>query len=466
MRRILPLLLTLLLLGTACQPFEPRPYESLVKAPRWETRSLDSQEFQEFFESLQPGRAGEWPPADWSLDQLTIAALYFNPKLAIAQAQWLSARAAIETAGERPNPSVTFGPGYDFNPAKGVSPWIGNLNLDIPIETAGKRGARMDRSRHLAEAARMRFLEAVWQARSTLRTALIEFSAARQKASILENQINTQTEIVSLMEARLKLGAVASVEAHTARIALTRAHAEAADVARAASEAKVRLAEAIGLPLEALDRVRLAPLPRYPIPNEISQLRSLALHGRADILAALSNYEASQSALRLEIARQYPDVRLGSGYVWDQGEHKWSLGLTIDLPVMNRNQGAISEALAHRREAAGEVLAAQGRVISEIDRARAAVASTEKHREELKKVRDQLDANLTLAEQRWKQGAADRIDFLTARSERDAAAAALADVEWKAAQAASQLEEAVQAPLLWIPGGLEHPVFSKVTDNP
>jgi outer membrane protein TolC len=53
----------------------------------------------------------------------------------------------------------------------------------------------------------------------------------------------------------------------------------------------------------------------------------------------LQDYTASQAALQAEIAKQYPDLRLGPGYDWDQGDHKWLLlGISLTLPILNRNE--------------------------------------------------------------------------------------------------------------------------------
>src|SRR5262249_49546901 len=85
---------------------------------------------------------------------------------------------------------------------------------------------------------------------------------------------------------------------------------------------------------------------------------------------ALADYGASQSALQLEIARQYPDVRIGPGYEYDQGLNKWStIGVSLELPVLNRNAGPIGEADARRTEAAARFAELQATVIDEIDRA-------------------------------------------------------------------------------------------------
>jgi outer membrane protein TolC len=90
------------------------------------------------------------------------------------------------------------------------------------------------------------------------------------------------------------------------------------------------------------------------------QARRQALLSRADILASLSQYAASEAALQLEVAKQYPDVHLSPGYEFDQGDNKWSLGLTVTLPVLNQNRGGIAEAEARRLESGETFLALQG----------------------------------------------------------------------------------------------------------
>src|SRR5947209_6453471 len=49
-------------------------------------------------------------PASWDLETLTLAAFYSQPDLAVARAQWQAALAAVRTASERPNPTLTVGP--------------------------------------------------------------------------------------------------------------------------------------------------------------------------------------------------------------------------------------------------------------------------------------------------------------------------------------------------------------------
>ena len=93
--------------------------------------------------------------------------------------------------------------------------------------------------------------------------------------------------------------------------------------------------------LEGLDfEFDLAP-PAATEDLTAGKVRQLALQGRADILGALADYAASQSALQLEVAKQYPDIHLAPGYYWNAGsagEHDWQIGATVELPILNRTK--------------------------------------------------------------------------------------------------------------------------------
>ena len=150
--------------------------------------------------------------------------------------------------------------------------------------------------------------------------------------------------------------------------------------------------------------------------------------------------------MRLEIAKQYPDVHLNPGYQFDQGEHKWSLGLSMELPVLNRNQGPIAEAEARREEAAARFLAVQAVVVAEIDRA---VQSHAAVRDQLKNSEAVLEAQRRQADSiqaSFRAGGADRFEADSARLEAAVAELAVLDAKTRAAQALGQLEDALQIP--------------------
>jgi cobalt-zinc-cadmium efflux system outer membrane protein len=257
-----------------------------------------------------------------------------------------------------------------------------------------------------------------------------------------------QQRVTELLEQRFAAGAVSAIEVSPARIALVKLRAEAADGRQREAEARARISESVGLPARALDGIEVTfDLSQTADAAWLSaEARRQALLGRADILALLAEYAASESALQLEIAKQYPDLHFNPGYQYDQGENKWSLGLSVELPVLYRNQGGIVEAKAKRDEAAARFLALQAKVISEIDRAllnRAAAIEQLRQVDELVSAeRQQIDQ----LETSFKAGAADQFDLASARVEVATTELARLDVLAKQQQAIGLLEDALQRP--------------------
>jgi outer membrane protein TolC len=413
-----------------------------------EARSLADDGLQKFIATNAPDTAQEWPRRSWDLRLLTLAAFYFHPSLDIARAQWAVARGGESIAGARPNPVLSVVPGYSANPAKGVSPWFPSVTLDVPLETAGKRGHRIMHAQQMSEISRLNISIAALAVRSGVRVALVDYATARTRAELLARNVLLQQRVTELLEQRFAAGAVSAIEVSPARIALVKLRAEIADARRREAEARARISESLGLPARALDGVELTfDLSQTADTAWLStEARRQALLGRADILALLAEYAASESALQLEIAKQYPDLHFSPGYQYDQGENKWSLGLSVELPVLYRNQGGIVEARARRDQTAARFLAQQAKVISEIDRAllnrTAAIEQLRQVDELVSAERQQIDQ----LETSFKAGAADQFDLASARVEFATTELARLDALAKQQQAIGLLEDALQRP--------------------
>ena len=191
------------------------------------------------------------------------------------------------------------------------------------------------------------------------------------------------------------------------------------------------------------------------------EVRRQALQSRADILIALAEYAASQSALQLEIAKQYPDVHLGPGYQYDQGDHKFSLALTAELPLLNQNQGPIFQAEARRAEAAARFNALQAKVITEIDRAVATYRVAQENLSTLDSLAAFQKKRTEAMEAQLKAGAVDQLDLLNSQIELSANELLQLNARVKLQQYFGALEDAVQRPIDSMPPPLieqgQHP---------
>ena len=447
--RIVPSLaaLALPLWLAGCAHFELKPLDVTQSASDFDARTLDTPELRAFIET-NLGPVSAWPPALWDFKQLTLAALFLHPKLDLARAELASVRAAEITAGGRPNPTVGVTPEYNFNAASGVSPWIATVQFDIPIETAGKRGHRIARAQHLSDAARLRLGSLAWEVRAGVRNALLDLGDALRRVDLLERQLAAQQRAVVALETKLANGAATSGEVAPFRLALARTRKDITDARVQTDEARARLASSVGVPLKSLPPVTALSADVPPDASFASvEARRRALTSRADLLAALAEYAAAETALKLEIAKQYPDVHLGTGYQFDQGENKWALGLTVEIPVLNRNQGPIAEASAKRAEAAARVLALQARIVGDVDRALAVWQGAQASAAAMEAVRTAQQNRLASLKAQFDAGAIESLDLLNAEVELAADELFQWEARVKAMRASGELEDAIQFPL-------------------
>ena len=389
-------------------------------------------------------------PAAWDFETLSWVAFYYHPSLELARAQWATARAAQTTAAARANPTLSLTPGYSTNSPAGTSPWFPALNLDFLLETSGKRDRRAAIEKFAAEAAQLNVLSTAWQVRSELRHALGEAVATERRLPLLRTQADAQRQLVALLAQRLAAGAITALELSTPRLALIKAEAAVADAQGQVAVARSHLAQALSIPSDALGDLRLDAAVAPPGPAlsaaALAAARRESLQSRADVLGALARYHAAQAALQLEAAKRYPDVHLGPGYQWDQGQNKWTLGLTVELPLFHRNEGPIAEAQARRDEAAAQLNVTQAQIIAAIDNAAATQTAASAQLEHARRLRTELERQSALVQARLAAGGADQTERQLAQLELLDAELSLVDAEAAAARAMGGLEDALQVP--------------------
>ncbi|HVC55978.1 MAG TPA: TolC family protein [Stellaceae bacterium] len=449
---ILAGLVTALLAG--CASFHPAPLSAAQIAGAIDARSLDDARLATFI-AAELGKSE--PASRWDLARLTLAALYYHPDLDIARARLAAARAAVVTAGQRPNPTLDLTAAFGTSAAAGAIP-MGAAPLTIGpvvtfvIETFGKREYRTAEARQLAEAARQDVATAAWQVRGHVRGALIDLWMARGRLSLLRRRLALEDELVDLLERRQAAGATSALDVTRERVLRAQFALAVRNAEQARVDARARLATSIGIPLAALDGVTLSfdALDRPAAPPAgiaAGALRRRALTGRSDVAAALAAYAAAQSALQLAIAGQYPNLTLGPGYQYDFGLDKYMLGPSLVLPIFNHNEGPIAEAMARRRQMAARFTALEAAIIGAIDRAAAdyraasAVVATA----------DALTADARRRERQMRRsfaaGEIDRPSFVAAEIEEAAAALSRFDAVAKQRRALGRIEDALRQPL-------------------
>ncbi|ODU96718.1 TolC family protein [Thiomonas arsenitoxydans] len=442
-------LLFALLLG-GCASYKPQPLVPARAAAALQARDVNAAGLRAFL-AAHGQAVTPWPLPSWDLSSLTLLALYDNPQFKVARAQWQRARAGTETAAQLPNPSLhLFEQHHSLAPA-GLSPWSYGLALGIPWQSTELRQARVAQAHAFADAANLELAAAAWQIRSAVRVRFVGLDAALQRVDLLKLERALRKRALELLKQQDALGAITASTLSMARIQEQQAQAGVLSAQGQVADQRAALAGALGLPLDALVHLRIDfsgiqdPPARKRLPSPAVQ--RAALLDRLDIRAALDQYSAAEAGLRREMAGQYPQFQLGPGYEWDQGDQRWTLGLSLSLPVFNQNQGQIAEANARRAEVAARFQVLQLHVLTQVERGVAAYQSSVQIWNATNNIvaEQQQDAQQISAQ--FAAGEVDRLATVRAQLQTVAARLHRLTAQVESERALGRLEDAVQQPL-------------------
>ena len=397
---------------------------------------------------LQARRLDEKPAGStWSGAELVTAALSRAPAVVQAQAAYRSARAAARAARVPPPMTLNLTAEYSKD-AGGTSPWLFGTTSDIPLDFGARRSARLGAADLVALQALYDFGEAAWSTRMAVRRAMIDRAFADREVVLATRLAELRRDRSARLGLRLRSGEEARPVVLTAEADLATAERRVLQAQARRRQADLALAKALGVEAPAVEALVIEPLAEAAAaPPAVTAWRNEAVLSRRDVLGAVADYDQAETALRLEIAKQYPDVHLDPGYTWERGVTKWPFTVSLVLPPYDLNRAGIKTAQARRAEAARKLEMVQAGVLAGVDQAGDALTANlavaaRAQGQDLPLARRTLEAS----QRSLSAGDTDRVDL-------DAAAAAAVDAELTALDAArlaliaqADLEDALHRP--------------------
>jgi cobalt-zinc-cadmium efflux system outer membrane protein len=451
--RLLIMVLVIFVTGVlflGCTHFKAKPLDAPENLSRLEQRNLMDSGLRKFVETNSNKTFTVWPPDPLDFETLTLVAFYYSNDLDIARAKSREAEAAKVSAGEKPNPSIVFDPGYNTTtPSALISPWILGLTFDFPLETFGKRGYRISEARHLSDASKLAIAGTAWDVRTNLKKAMIALWQAGEQELLAEEKLKAMEELGRISSARFRAGDIDKNELIAMQLSAQQAQFDYSDIKGRKEGILINLEGAAGMAPHSLDGLNIDFSCFEQTPPEIpsSSARRIALLNRADVLGALAGYAAIEAALRLEIAKQYPDLDISPGYEYDQGSNKWLLGFQLTLPIFNRNRGAIAEAEARRSTASANFNALQAKVLNDTEYYIAVFKNEKDKLEGAASALDNYKKQEELVRKQYEVGEVDRETAISSRLEIINAASIRLDSLVKTQESLADIEQILQTPL-------------------
>lgn len=450
--RLVVALLPFFLNACGFQEYIAKPIDAKTSAEKFNQRTVSEEKFHQFliYNGYQPDQL---PIQQWTADDLIYCALFFNPSLDLARAQWRSAEAAKLTAADPRLPTLSGKYGKSNNANDEISPYTYALSIDLPIETANKRNIRIESAQHLSEAAKLRIAQSAWQLRSEVTRTLFELLHNRQFVQLLSTEQTLKQQVVNMFEKRLGLGESSSSELNRAKLLLQDTVTELNSRQRNDLVLRARLASQLGIPLQKVEQMPLADAPdaksvyTSASKNLESDLQTQALLNRLDIRIALERYAAAEAKVKLEIARQYPDINFSPNHTYEFGNRIWQLGLSGLMTIITKNKMPIAEAKQLREVEAAQFEALQANVIAEINSAQAKITQAKQIVDNQQLQLNQQETNTKRIERKFNAGEADRLELTYAKLEHLAVEKNYTLANYQLINSLNELENAIQAPL-------------------
>lgn len=352
--------------ATGCAPYQPSPLNATLLLGEYRTRRLDDSALVSWVAQW----AGGVSPRGWTDRQLAVAALKLRAELPRARAEWRTAIAAERSAGARAHPGISGNVERAVSGSEGQSPWVVALTGLFSLDLGGKRGARVQEARARLSVAEADLATEAWHVVMDTRQAALHLTLADSARRLAAVELAAITTVQTLEQERFAEAAVTASELSRTAAEVEAVRSMAAAAERDMIEARGSLAATLSVPPRSMDSIAVVSVSSAACERldhiGMDSLQTVALTARPEIARSLAAYAVAEAQLRLQVAKQYPDLELGPGFIWDQGVHRWTMALALPGLLAFRNRAPIVEAESARTAAGARMLEAQEMVLREL----------------------------------------------------------------------------------------------------
>ena len=362
--------------------------------------------------AVSPARGEEKPV---TLDEIRAAAKEHNGDLKALRAELGIAEAGRTRASLHPNPTL------DLDGETGAltgSPSESRFSIGLTQEvlTGGKRTNRLAVADAEAAAALKRFQDAERLVQLEVSTGFYRLLLAQNRLDLARRFHTLNGQLVQVTGELFAAGDVAELDVNLAKVESARSEGRKIAAERERDAEQLHLLSLIGSP-EARSIVVDPPAVTGLPGADLAALKAKALEARPDLRALETERAKADAEVQLARAERLPNVTAGVSLSrestvtslgnLEEKDRDYLLGLklSVPLPLFDRNQAGVQEALARKSSAENRHLFARQRIEREVESAYGQLVSAEKSAAIFKKeIIPQLEANLAVVQEAYRLG--------------------------------------------------------------
>jgi len=286
------------------------------------------------------------PSGALTLSEAIKAALAANPALAVSAYELKAADARIDQAKLRINPalSVDLENFAGTGETRGTRALERTLSLSQVVELGDKRGLRTDLALSDRELIGVTRQAEQLDVLTEVTRRYIDLVAAQDRVQLAASSREIVRRSLDAISARVQAARSPEAERSRARIALTRARIEEQQAQSELRTARLALGALWASSNPVFTTAQADLFAQEPV-GSFEQL-VLRLERNPDFVRFASETRVREAELRLARSQARPNLTFGAGIRRLNASHDTALmaGFSMDLPLFNRNQGAIHEA--------------------------------------------------------------------------------------------------------------------------
>ena len=312
-------------------------------------------------QTVSPQNAAIAPSASLSLSKAIALALEGNPEVAAAMRQYEATEGQVLQGRARPNPELAYSL-EDTRSQTRTQSW----QINLPIELGDKRAARTKAAEKAREQAQAELAELKATVRANVISAYFDALTAQERLNLAKDSVALARSSTDTVGKRVAAGKVSPVEETKAKVAEAGVRVELAQAMSEERNAMTRLSALLGkteMASPSLDR-KADVLPVLPSRADLQSLVSSS----PSIARARLEVDRRRALTEVEQSKRVPDVTVSFGVkrASETQRNVALIGLSIPLPVFDRNQGNLLEALKLEDKAREDLQAATVRLHSEV----------------------------------------------------------------------------------------------------